>query len=53
MHETALARSRAFAERLRSADAVPPRVAVSGHVYDIATGLVDTVIPMGVLDPAA
>ena len=40
-------------ERLRSADAIPPRVTVSGHVYDIATGLVETVIPMGVLDPAA
>lgn len=39
--------------RLRSADAISPRVTVSGHVYDIATGLVETMIPMGVLDPAA
>jgi carbonic anhydrase len=32
-------------ERLRSASAVSPRVAVSGHVYDVVTGLVETVIP--------
>ena len=32
-------------ERLRSAPAISPRVAVSGHVYDVLTGLVDTVIP--------
>jgi carbonic anhydrase len=32
-------------ERLRSALAIPPRVAVSGHVYDVVTGLVHTVIP--------
>jgi carbonic anhydrase len=31
-------------ERLRSAEAISPRVAVSGHVYDVATGLVETVI---------
>jgi carbonic anhydrase len=31
-------------ERLRSAPAVSPRVAVSGHVYDVRTGLVETVI---------
>jgi carbonic anhydrase len=31
-------------ERLRSAPAIPPRVAVSGHVYDVLTGLVETVI---------
>ena len=32
-------------ERLRSAAAISPRVAVSGHVYDVVTGLVETVIP--------
>ena len=32
-------------ERLRSAPAISPRVAVSGHVYDVFTGLVETVIP--------
>lgn len=30
------------AERLRSARAVSARVTVSGHVYDVATGLVQT-----------
>jgi carbonic anhydrase len=32
-------------ERLRSAPAIPERVAVSGHVYDVVTGLVQTVVP--------
>jgi carbonic anhydrase len=32
-------------ERLRSATAVPLRVRVSGHVYDVTTGLVETVVP--------
>jgi carbonic anhydrase len=32
-------------ERLRSAPAISPRVTVSGHVYDVLTGLVETVIP--------
>jgi carbonic anhydrase len=31
-------------ERLRSARAIPERVAVSGHVYDVVTGLVETVV---------
>ena len=31
-------------ERLRSAPAISPRVATSGHVYDVLTGLVATVI---------
>lgn len=31
-------------ERLCSALAIPPRVTVSGHVYDVVTGLVETVI---------
>jgi carbonic anhydrase len=33
------------AERLRHATAVSPRVTVSGHVYDVVTGLVQTVLP--------
>jgi carbonic anhydrase len=32
-------------ELLRSADAIPARVSVSGHVYDVVTGLVETIIP--------
>jgi carbonic anhydrase len=32
-------------DRLRSAPAVSPRVAVSGHVYDVTTGRVRTVLP--------
>ena len=31
-------------ERVRSAPAISPRVAVSGHVYDVVTGLVETVV---------
>jgi carbonic anhydrase len=31
--------------RLRSAPAIPPRVTVSGHVYDVVSGLVETLIP--------
>jgi carbonic anhydrase len=34
-------------ERLRSASAISPRFAVSGHVYDVVTGLVETVLPAG------
>ena len=30
-------------ERLRSAAATPSRVTVSGHVYDVVTGLVQTI----------
>jgi carbonic anhydrase len=30
-------------ERLRSANAISPRVRASGHVYDVDTGLVETV----------
>jgi carbonic anhydrase len=30
--------------RLRSDDAISPRATVSGHVYDVVTGLVDTVV---------
>lgn len=32
-------------ERLRSAAAISPRVRVSGHVYDVVTGLVEAVVP--------
>lgn len=31
-------------ERLRCADSIPARVGVSGHVYDVATGLVETIV---------
>ena len=31
-------------ERLRSSPAISPRVTVSGHVYDVTTGLVQTVL---------
>jgi carbonic anhydrase len=34
-------------ERLRSAPSISPRITVSGHVYDVVTGLVETVIPAG------
>jgi carbonic anhydrase len=33
--------------RIRSAGAIPSRVVVSGHVYDVASGLVETVISAG------
>jgi carbonic anhydrase len=34
-------------ERLRSAPAISPRVTVSGHVYDVVTGLVETIRSAG------
>lgn len=34
-------------QRLRSAAAISPRITISGHVYDVVTGLVETVIPGG------
>jgi carbonic anhydrase len=34
-------------ERLRLAPAISPRVTVSGHVYDVLTGLVETILPAG------
>ena len=34
-------------ERLRSAPAISKRVTISGHVYDVVTGLVQTVLPAG------
>jgi carbonic anhydrase len=35
-------------DRLRSAEAISHRITVSGYVYDVATGLVDTVITAAV-----
>jgi carbonic anhydrase len=32
---------------LRSARGISPRVAMSGHVYDVVTGLVQTIVPAG------
>jgi carbonic anhydrase len=32
-------------ERLRSALAIPPRISFSGHVYDVVTGVVQTILP--------
>ena len=37
------------AERLRSAAAIPARMRVSGHVYDVTTGLVETIVPVAQL----
>lgn len=34
-------------KRLRSASEVPSGVTVSGHIYDVVTGLVDTLVPAG------
>jgi carbonic anhydrase len=34
-------------ERLLSASAISPRVTVSGHVYDVTSGLVQTILPAG------
>lgn len=33
------------ADSLRSTPAIPPRVTVSGHVYDVVSGLVQTILP--------
>ncbi len=35
---------RSDVERLRAASAVSPRITVSGHVYDVVTGRVETVV---------
>jgi carbonic anhydrase len=32
-------------ERLRTASAISPRIKVSGHVYDVVTGLAETILP--------
>ena len=34
-------------DRLRTAPAISPRVKSSGHVYDVTTGLVQTILPAG------
>jgi carbonic anhydrase len=39
-------------ERLRSASAISPRMTVSGHVYDVVDGLVQTVLPAASPSPA-
>jgi carbonic anhydrase len=31
-------------QRLRASKAIPPRIAVSGHVYDVSTGAVQTIV---------
>jgi carbonic anhydrase len=35
---------RADVERLLSSPKVPPQISVSGHVYDLQTGLVTTIV---------
>lgn len=37
--------------RIRSAHAIPGRVTVSGHVYDVVTGLAQTILPAGSQTP--
>jgi carbonic anhydrase len=32
-------------ERVRSATTLPPTITVSGHVYDVTTGLITTIVP--------
>ena len=39
-------------ERLRSAASISLRITVSGHVYDVLTGLVETVIPQPAAEDA-
>ena len=38
-------------ELVRSAATLPPTITVSGHVYDVTTGLVTTVIPAAPMHP--
>ena len=40
-------------ERLHSSDAISSRVTVSGHVYNVSTGLVETVVPAAAVTPGA
>lgn len=40
-------------EQLRFADAVSPRIAVSGHVYDVVTGLIETIVHSRTLEGVA
>lgn len=42
-----LATVRADVERLLAAPRLSPKISVSGHVYDIETGRVTTVVPLG------
>jgi carbonic anhydrase len=44
-HVLGLATVASDVDRLRSAEAISSRVTVSGHVYDVVTGLVETVVP--------
>lgn len=39
-------------ELLRSATVLPDTITVSGHVYDVTTGLVTTIIPAATMHPA-
>ena len=43
---------RADVERLLTAPSLSPEVSVSGHVYDVATGRVTTVLDARYLQPA-
>ncbi len=43
---------RADVELLRSAPSIPSRVSVAGYVYDVTTGLVDSVMPPAGVEPA-
>jgi carbonic anhydrase len=47
------ASAKADVARLRSAASIPPRVQVSGHVYDVTTGLVESVVPAARSDHAS
>ena len=40
-------------ELLRSATVLPDTITVSGHVYDVTTGLVTTVVPAAPMHPRA
>src|SRR4029077_21102653 len=38
-------------ELLRSATVLPDTITVSGHVYDVTTGLVSTIVPAATMHP--
>jgi carbonic anhydrase len=40
-------------ELLRSATILPDTITVSGHVYDVTTGIVSTIVPAGPVHPRA
>ena len=44
---------RSDVELLRSAAVLPDTITVSGHVYDVTTGLVTTVVPAAAMHPRA